>query len=288
VPPATTRPLTVMTRGAEIRAAVREAQAAGETVGFVPTMGALHEGHLSLVDAARSECDRVVASIFVNPTQFGAGEDFARYPRPMDQDLELLAGRGCDLVFAPEASEMYPPGFDSYVDVGAVAHPWEGAARPGHFRGVATVVLKLFELVPADCAYFGRKDYQQTLVISRLVADFHVPTKIRVCPIVRDHDGLALSSRNVYLDPDERRRALALHESLELAAAAHAAGETSVEAIRRKMLARIAAAGGVEVEYIAFLRDGTVEETPSIDGPTTVAIAARVGRTRLIDNELIG
>jgi pantoate--beta-alanine ligase len=288
VPDATVRPLNVIARGAKIRAAVREAQAAGETVGFVPTMGALHEGHLSLVDAARTECDRVVASIFVNPTQFGAGEDFERYPRPMERDLELLARRGCDWAFVPEAGEIYPPGFDSFVDVGAVARPLEGAARPGHFRGVATVVLKLFELAPADRAYFGRKDYQQTLVISRLVADFHLPTAIRVCPIVRDHDGLAMSSRNVYLDPEERRRAVALHESLELAVAAHAAGETSVDAIRRKMLARIAAAGGVDVEYIAFLRDGTVEETPRVEDPTTVAIAARVGRTRLIDNERIG
>lgn len=288
MPHVTVRPFHLIARGAKIRAAVREAQAAGETVGFVPTMGALHEGHLSLVDAARTECDRVVVSIFVNPTQFGAGEDFERYPRPMERDLELLASRGCDWGFVPEAGELYPPGFDSFVDVGAVARPWEGAARPGHFRGVATVVLKLFELVPADRAYFGRKDYQQTLVVSRLVADFHLATAIRVCPIVRDHDGLAMSSRNVYLDSDERRRALALHESLELAVAAHAAGETSVEAIRRKMLARIAAAGGVEIEYIAFLRDGTVDETTAVDGPTTVAIAARVGRTRLIDNERIG
>lgn len=284
----TTRPLQVEVLGSQIRAAVCEAQAAGEKVGFVPTMGALHEGHLSLIDAARAECDRVVASIFVNPTQFRAGEDFHEYPRPLERDLELLAGRGCDWVFVPEVSEMYPPGFDSFVDAGAVAERCEGAARPGHFRGVATVVLKLLQLVPADRAYFGRKDYQQTLVVERVATDFHLPTTIRVCPIVRDAEGLALSSRNVYLSPDERRRALALFRSLKLAATLHSAGERSSAAIRRKMLAAIADGGGVEVEYIAFLRDGTMVETPTIDGPTTVAIAARVGRTRLIDNYCIG
>jgi pantoate--beta-alanine ligase len=224
----------------------------------------------------------------VNPTQFGAGEDFERYPRPLERDLELLSQRGCDWAFVPEVAELYPPGFGSAVDVGAVAEPWEGSARPGHFRGVATVVLKLFQLAPADRAYFGRKDYQQTLVIQRLVEDFHVPTTIRVCPIVRDHDGLALSSRNVYLSSEERQRALVLHQSLELAASEHAAGERSVEAIRRKMLARIEAVGGVAVEYVAFVNDGTVEEISHIDGPATVAIAARVGRTRLIDNQRIG
>jgi pantoate--beta-alanine ligase len=271
-----------------MRAAVREAQAAGEVVGFVPTMGALHEGHLSLIDAARAECDRVVISVFVNPTQFGAGEDFDKYPRPLERDLELASGRGCDWAFVPEPAEIYPPGFDSYVDVGAVAVPWEGAARPGHFRGVATVVLKLFELVPADRAFFGRKDYQQTLVVERLVADFNLATAIRVCPIIRDADGLALSSRNAYLSADERRRALALSRALRLAEALYAQGERSAEAVRRKMLAEMAAVGGVEVEYVAIVRDGTVEAVTEVDGPTTVAIAARVGRTRLIDNCRIG
>ncbi len=282
------RQLQQIERGAEMLRLVRAAQAAGETVGFVPTMGALHEGHLSLIDAARAQCDRVAASIFVNPTQFGAGEDFERYPRPLERDLELLASRGCDWAFVPAPAEIYPPGFDSFVDVGAVAAPWEGAARPGHFRGVATVVLKLFQLVPADRAYFGRKDYQQTLVIKRLAVDFHVPTAIEVGPIVRDSDGLALSSRNAYLAPDERRRALSLSRALHVAEEASAAGESSADAIRRKMLAAIAEVGGVEVEYIAIVRDGTVDSVTTIDGPTTIAIAARVGRTRLIDNSRIG
>ncbi len=285
---AAARPLVVFARGAEIRTAVREAQAAGETVGFVPTMGALHEGHLSLVDAARAECDRVVMSIFVNPTQFGAGEDFEKYPRPLERDLALATGRGCEWAFVPEPAEIYPPGFDSFVDVGGVAVPWEGAARPGHFRGVATVVLKLFQLVPADRAYFGRKDYQQTLVVERLVADFHLPTAIRVQPTVREADGLAMSSRNAYLSADERRRALVLSRSLKLAESLYAAGERSADALRRKMLAEIAASGGVDVDYIAIVRDGTVESVAEIAGPTTVAIAARVGQTRLIDNARIG
>lgn len=267
---------------------VREAQSAGEVVGFVPTMGALHEGHLTLIDAARAECDRVVISIFVNPTQFGAGEDFEKYPRPLERDLALAAERGCDWAFVPTAAEMYPPGFESFVDVGRVAGPWEGAARPGHFRGVATVVLKLLQCVPADRAYFGRKDYQQTLVVKQLVADFNVPTEICVCPIARDAEGLALSSRNVYLSADERQRALALSRSLRRAEALSAAGERSANVLRREMLAVVAEAGGVEVDYIAIVRDGTVEAVETLDGPATVAIAARVGRTRLIDNCRIG
>jgi len=288
MPAAETRPLQILARGDPMRAAVLAARQAGQTVGFVPTMGALHEGHLSLVDAAAAECDRVAVSIFVNPTQFGPGEDFARYPRDVDRDLDLLRSRGCDWVFVPEAAEMYPPGFNTSVDVGAVAIPWEGAARPGHFRGVATVVLKLFELVPADRAYFGRKDYQQALVVERMVQDLDVPIEIRVCPIVRDADGLALSSRNRYLNADQRWRSLALWHSLKLAEAAHAAGETSAAKIRQQMLAHISSVGGVEVEYIAIMREGTVEETPHIVGPTIVAIAARVGATRLIDNHRIG
>jgi pantoate--beta-alanine ligase len=280
--------LDTITRGADIRTAVQAAQRAGKTVGFVPTMGALHEGHLSLVDAARAECDVVAASIFVNRTQFGPGEDFDRYPRPLQRDLDLLASRGCRLAFVPDAVEIYPAGFDSWVEVGRVAEPLEGAARPGHFRGVATVVLKLFQLVPADRAYFGRKDYQQTLVVKRMTADLDVPIEIRVLPIIREADGLAMSSRNAYLSPLERQQAVSLWQSLKLAEQAHAAGETDVDRIRQRMLAHIAAAGGVEVQYIAFLRDGTVDETPRIAGPTVIAIAARVGRTRLIDNHTIG
>jgi pantoate--beta-alanine ligase len=288
MPAASARSLQVITGVAAMRAAVRAMQQAGATVGFVPTMGALHEGHLSLVDAAAAECDRVVASIFVNPTQFGPSEDFTKYPRPLERDLELLRGRGCNLAFVPEAAEMYPAGYGTSIDVGPVAVPWEGAARPGHFSGVATVVLKLFECVPADRAYFGRKDYQQTLVVRRMVADLNLPIDVRVCPIVRDADGLALSSRNVYLSPDERRRALALSQSLRLAEEIISGGERDALVVRERMLALIAAVGGVRAEYVAIVRDGTVDEVAEIDGPVTIAVAARVGATRLIDNVRIG
>lgn len=282
------RSLSVVSRGEEIREAVVSHRCAGDTVGFVPTMGALHEGHLSLVDAAAAECDRVVVSIFVNPTQFGPAEDFAKYPRPLEEDLARLRSLGCDYAFVPDAAEMYPPGFDTFIEVGGVARPLEGAARPGHFRGVATVVHKLFQLAPADRAYFGQKDYQQTLVVKQMTADLNLPIEIRVLPIVRDEDGLALSSRNAYLSGEERRRALALSQSLALAERAVADGAIDAQEIRRRMLQRLHAAGGVDVEYIAIVRDGTVDETPRIDGPTVVAIAARVGRTRLIDNVRIG
>jgi pantoate--beta-alanine ligase len=288
MPAATTRSMQVITGVEAMRAAVRGLQRGGETVGFVPTMGALHEGHLSLIDAAAAECDRVAASIFVNPTQFGPNEDFTKYPRPLERDLNLLRGRGCELVFVPEAVEMYPEGYGTSIDVGPVAVPWEGAARPGHFAGVATVVLKLFECVPADRAYFGRKDYQQTLVVKRMAADLNLPIDVRVCPIVRDADGLALSSRNVYLSTDERRRALALSQSLRLAEEIISGGERDALVVRERMLALIASVGGVGVEYVAIVRDGTVDEVAQIDGPVTIAVAARVGTTRLIDNVRIG
>jgi pantoate--beta-alanine ligase len=270
-----------------VREAVRAAQAAGRTVGFVPTMGALHAGHLSLVDAARAECDSTVVSIFVNPTQFGPQEDLNRYPRDFDQDLRLLGERGCDLVFAPSVDEMYPDGHETSVDVGPLGHELEGEYRPDHFRGVATVVLKLFQIVPADVAYFGRKDYQQSLVVQKLAGDLNVPIVIRVCPTVREPDGLAMSSRNAYLSADQRRQALLLSQSLQLAERLAKQGERDVRRIREKMLEQLRAAGGVELQYIAFVADGTLTPVASLEGPTTVAIAAKVGKTRLIDNLLL-
>jgi pantoate--beta-alanine ligase len=278
----------VIFHAAAVREAVRTAQSAGQTVGLVPTMGALHEGHLSLVDAARAECDVTVVSIFVNPTQFGPLEDFTRYPRALDRDVELLAHHGCDLVFAPSEAEMYPPGHTTIVDVGQLGQVLEGEHRPGHFRGVATVVLKLFQIAPADVAYFGRKDYQQSLVVEQMVADLNVPIAIRVLPTVRDPDGLAMSSRNAYLKADERRRALALPLSLQLAERLAAEGVRDVTTIRARMTELLRATGGVDVQYIAFVADGTVTTVERLDGPTTVAIAAVVGKTRLIDNIQLG
>lgn len=275
----------------EVRAAVQQARQQGEKIGFVPTMGALHEGHLSLVDASLTECDRTVVSIFVNPTQFGPSEDLASYPRDLQKDVELLQERGCWLVFAPDVVDIYPPGHQTVVDVGSVAVPWEGACRPTHFRGVATVVLKLFQIVPADRAYFGQKDYQQTLVVNKLVDDLNVPIEVRVCPIIREPDGLALSSRNAYLNAEERERAAKLWQSLQLAEQLHAGGETDVLCIADEMERLITADEDdedVEVQYIAFLEQSTVREVATISGPTVVALAVRVGKTRLLDNHVIG
>jgi pantoate--beta-alanine ligase len=250
-------------------------------------MGALHEGHLSLVDAARSECDLVVVSIYVNPTQFAPQEDFRRYPRDLDRDLSLLGQHACEIVFAPADDQMYAPGHATFVDVGPIGQALEGEFRPTHFRGVATVVLKLFQLAPADRAYFGRKDYQQTLVVRQMVADLNVPIDVRVCPIVREPDGLAMSSRNMYLSPDERRRALALSRSLRLAERLVNEGERNVAAVRGKMLRDIESTGGVDIQYLAFVADGTLTPVETFSGPTTIALAATVGKTRLIDNTLV-
>ncbi len=277
----------LITDGETLRQAVLEARSRGQSVGLVPTMGALHEGHLSLVDASRAECELTVATIFVNPTQFAPGEDFSEYPRNVPRDLSLLADRGCDIVFAPDNDSMYRANHTTFIDVGPIGAVLEGELRPTHFRGVATVVMKLFQLSPADRAYFGRKDYQQTLVVRQMVADLDVPIEVRVCPTVREPDGLAMSSRNGYLSPDERRRALVLWRSLRLAEQLVARGEQSVAAIRRQMIHEIENAAGVQIQYIAFVTDGTLTPVERIDGPTTIALAATVGKTRLIDNIVV-
>jgi pantoate--beta-alanine ligase len=277
----------LLSDGEALRQAVIEAHQAGKTVGLVPTMGALHEGHLSLLAAARAECDLAMVSIFVNPTQFAPQEDFRTYPRDLERDLSLLGGRGCDLVFAPSEEAMYSANHATFVDVGSIGQVLEGEYRPTHFRGVATVVLKLFHLALADRAYFGRKDYQQTIVVRQMVADLNVPIDVRVCPTVREPDGLALSSRNAYLSADERCRATALSRSLRLAEQLASNGERNVESIRTQMLREIDQTGGIQVQYIAFVADGTLTPVERIDGPTTVALAAMVDKTRLIDNTLI-
>jgi pantoate--beta-alanine ligase len=278
----------VIVDGNTLREFVRSVQKSGKTVGLVPTMGALHEGHLSLIDASRSECDVTVATIFVNPTQFAPHEDFNKYPRDLPRDLAMLGERGCDVVFTPSVEEMYPLGHTTSIDVGPLGQVLEGAIRPTHFRGVATIVMKLFQLAPADRAYFGRKDYQQTLVIRQMVEDLNVAIELRICQIVREPDGLAMSSRNVYLSPDERRRALSLSQALQRGEQLAAGGETSVDVMEREMRKVIERIGGVEVQYIAFVADETVSPVRTLDGPTTVAIAALIGKTRLIDNLRIG
>jgi len=256
----------------------------GRTIGFVPTMGALHEGHLSLVRTAKAECDSAVVSIYVNPTQFGPQEDFARYPRTLEADLELLAGAGGDLVFAPADAEVYRAGHDTWVTPGRVAEPLEGQCRPGHFRGVATVVLKLLNMVGPDMAYFGHKDYQQAVVIRRMVEDLSVPVAIRICPTVREPDGLAMSSRNRYLSPDARARALTLWKSLSLAADLVRQGQTDASQIVQRMREVLNAAAPVQIDYVALVGPETLEPVEQIRGPTLAAVAAKIDGTRLIDN----
>jgi len=259
----------------------------GRRVAVVPTMGALHEGHLSLVQIARQRADVVVATIFVNPTQFGPSEDLAKYPRTLEADLQALSTAGCNLVFLPSVADIYPPGFSTYVEPPAVAAPWEGACRPGHFRGVATVVLKLFHLVPADVACFGQKDFQQLLVIRRMVEDLAIPIEIIACPTVREADGLAISSRNRYLSAPERQQAAAIPRALDLAERLTTEGERSTATIVGQMDRILSQAGISRIDYVAVADPQTLAEKSVVDGPAVVLIAAYVGTTRLIDNRLI-
>jgi pantoate--beta-alanine ligase len=259
------------------------AAAAGD-VGLVPTMGYLHAGHVSLVERARRENARVAASLFVNPMQFGPREDLSRYPRDLQRDQALLAEAGCDLLFAPAVDEMYPRGFASTVDVGPVAAPLEGERRPGHFRGVATVVLKLLGIVQPTRAYFGEKDAQQLAVIRRAVADLDVAAQVIGCPTVRESDGLAMSSRNVYLDPAQRRAAPVLYRALVAARDAFRAGERDGDAVRRTMQRVLDAEPLAEVDYASVADPGSFEELRSIEGPALAVLAVRIGPARLIDN----
>jgi pantoate--beta-alanine ligase len=278
----------LVTTHARLRTAVKGARAAGKSIGLVPTMGALHEGHLSLVQASLADCDYTVVTIFVNPTQFGPQEDFLEYPRTLEADLDALTQCGADLVFAPSNAEMYPADFSTYVEPPRVAEPLEGQCRPGHFRGVTTIVLKLFNLVQADIAYFGQKDYQQCLVIRQMARDLEVPTEIRMCPIVRESDGLAMSSRNRYLTENERRQSLALWHSLELAKRRFARGERDGDVVGQEMRKLLADAGIKRIDYVALADPETLEPVRDLEASTMALIAAHVGDTRLIDNCRIG
>ena len=250
-------------------------------------MGALHAGHLSLVEASRQAGDFVVATIFVNPAQFGPKEDFRHYPRRLDADLAALQAAKANLVFVPETQEVYRPGHTTFVEVGEVAETLEGSFRPGHFRGVATVVLKLFNMAAPDRAYFGQKDFQQTLVVRRLVDDLDLPIEIRVCPTIREPDGLAMSSRNAYLSPDGRRQAAVLYRTLRCAADLVAGGQRDVAVIQRAAQRCLDSEPHVKLDYLAIVDRDDLEPLTRIDRPALVAIAARVGATRLIDNLLI-
>ncbi|QDU97230.1 pantoate--beta-alanine ligase [Lignipirellula cremea] len=285
--PAPRKPL-LLHRCEQIQLHSHRARLAGKTVGLVATMGALHEGHLSLVEASQHECEVTIVSIFVNPTQFAAHEDLNKYPRTLDSDLEKLSPYQVDAVFAPSAEEMYPPGFSTYIQPPACANRWEGEFRPDHFRGVCTVVLKLFNVTQADVAYFGQKDYQQALVLRRMTEDLNVPVRIQVCPIIRDADGLALSSRNAFLSPEERTQALALSRSLEQAELRVSQGEQDPAVILQLMQTTLQTAGIDQIDYLTLANPETLEPATDLHQPVVAAIACRIGNTRLIDNRLLG
>lgn len=270
-----------------MKQAARQARAEGRVTGFVPTMGALHAGHLSLVEAARRESSPVIVSIFVNPKQFGPNEDFAKYPRAFDADRKLLEEAGADVLFAPTVEEMYPPGFRTVVNVEGLSDQLEGRVRPGHFRGVATVVLRLFEIVLPRFAYFGRKDAQQQRIIRQMASDLALDTEIVACPIVREADGLAMSSRNAYLSPNERRAAPVLYRALERAREMITAGERNavrlIDAMRRVLAAEPLAAP----DYVEIVDADSFEAVTQLRRPSFALLAVRIGATRLIDNMLI-
>ena len=259
-----------------------------EPVGFVPTMGYLHEGHLVLVRRARAENSSVVVSIFVNPTQFGPQEDFNQYPRNPQRDLAMLEKEGVDIVFMPSVAEMYPPQFSSWVDVGKITERLEGAARPGHFRGVATVVAKLFNIVQPDKAYFGQKDAQQLAVINKMVADLNMNLEVVAVPTVREPDGLAMSSRNIYLNPEERKAAAVLYQALGLAQKLFSQGEKDAQNIRQQMTDLIQKQPLAHIDYISIADAETLDELDKVKPPAVVSLAVKIGRTRLIDNVVVG
>jgi len=272
---------------AEMRTAAGALKAKNLTLGFVPTMGALHEGHLSLVRAAKERCDRVAVSIFVNPTQFGPNEDFSKYPRTFDRDRELLESEGVDLLFAPSTEEMYPPGAITYVTVEELSEKLDGKSRPGHFRGVTTVVSKLFNIIQPEVAFFGQKDAAQVAVIRRMVRDLNLPVEIAACPIVREPDGLAMSSRNRYLDANQRKTALVLSRSLARVQELFAQGERDAQNLITAGKLLFGGELDVRLDYFEIVDPETLDAISTLRDPALVAVAAFVGSTRLIDNRLL-
>jgi pantoate--beta-alanine ligase len=273
-----------LTAVAEMQVAAAGLRATGRRIGLAPTMGSLHDGHLSLVRAARERCEVVVASIFVNPTQFGPQEDYRNYPRNLESDARLLAEERVDVLFAPTPEEIYPPGFQTYVAVQELSQPLCGRSRPGHFRGVATVVTKLLNIVQPDLAFFGRKDAQQGILIQQLVRDLNLPVEIVLCPIVREADGLALSSRNAYLSPEERQAALVLHRSLGRAREMLSAGERSAERLLAVVRGMLEAESRARVDYVEVVDAATLKPIQRLQGRILLALAGWFGKARLIDN----
>ena len=280
--------MQIVERIEPLRSALEEPRRRAERIALVPTMGALHEGHLTLIDRARQSAGCVVMSLFVNPLQFGPNEDFARYPRDRDGDARLAAARGVDIMFAPQPAEIYRPGRDISVAPTALASRWDGASRPGHFTGVLTVVAKLFNIVQPDVAIFGQKDFQQATLVRAMVRDLDFPIQIVVAPTVREPDGVALSSRNAYLDPPDRRRARVLSRAIFAMRDAFDGGERSAAALEALGNAAVSAEREVELEYLAVVDPDTLEPVPLASPGCIVAIAARIGKTRLIDNVILG
>ncbi|MBP2630424.1 MAG: pantothenate synthetase [Firmicutes bacterium] len=273
----------------EMKNFVRMVKKSGKTIGLVPTMGALHKGHLTLMKAAKQKCDIVIASVFVNPTQFGPNEDFAAYPREFESDCVKLESVGVDAVFHPEASELYPENYTAYVTVdGDITSKLCGAKRPGHFRGVATVVTKLFNITEADHAFFGQKDAQQVVVIKRFVRDLNINVAVEMVPIVRDENGLALSSRNKYLSAAEKEAALVLSASLKATKEAYTKGEKNVAVLKSLLTKQIQAEPLADIDYVEIYSFPDLEEIEMIKGQAIIALAVRFGKTRLIDNAIIG
>jgi len=280
--------MKLLTTAKDARAAVRAAKTDGKRVGLVPTMGALHAGHISLIRAAKARCDFVVASIFVNPTQFGPKEDYSKYPRTLEADREKLAAEGVDLVFVPTVEEMYPSGASTFVNVDEISERLDGRSRPGHFRGVATAVAKLFHILEPDVAFFGQKDAAQAAIIRRMVRDLVFPIEIVIAPIVREPDGLALSSRNLYLSPDERKQALVLSRALREVESRYRQGERDAKKLIEAARVVFATEPSVRVDYIALVDPETLEDAATAAAGTLAAVAAFVGTTRLIDNVILG
>jgi len=280
--------MKTVTMIAGMKAAVIEARAKDQTIGFVPTMGYLHEGHLSLVRECRKTADVTVVSVYVNPLQFGPQEDFRQYPRDPERDAALLEKEGVDILFLPENREIYPEGYRTSVEVAGLQDKLCGRSRPGHFKGVATVVLKLFNIVRPDCAFFGQKDTQQVVILRRMVEDLNVDVEIRVSPIIREPDGLAMSSRNAYLSAEERRAALVLSKSLEEARRMFEKGERAAGPIREQMCRTIAAEPLARIDYVEIVDPSSLEPVQQIDGEASVVLAVYIERTRLIDNTILG
>lgn len=270
-----------------IQATVAAYRKAGKRVGFVPTMGAFHQGHLTLMREARRNNGAVIVSIFVNPIQFTAGEDFDRYPRRLEQDTKMAESEGVDVIFSPSVAEMYPKGFDTYVDQDDLPAKLCGEFRVGHFRGVMTIVTKLFNIVKPDIAYFGQKDYQQSLIIRRTVTDLNLDVDVKILPTVREEDGVAMSSRNAYLGPKQRKDATCLIQALRRAEDLVNGGESSAVKVSAEMKKRIRKVKGTRVEYIAIVNSDTLEPVKEIKGKTLIALAVRIGKARLIDNLIV-